>query len=283
MKKDTLNSLNFNNPSKVKEFAEKCNRIALELGTVNIMEVCGTHTHAIARFGIKGLLAENTRLISGPGCPVCVTPNESIDKMIALAKQPNVKISSFGDMLRVPGSTTSLEKISVETANVKVVYSPLDAIRFAQENPGFQVVFLAVGFETTAPATALAIKRAKSLGLKNFSVFCAHKSMPRALESLANNQNVKLDALLLPGHVSTIIGLEPYRFLAERYSIVGAVSGFEACDILNAVYELLLLLKAQKHGDDAKIVNAYLRGVRDEGNFVARQQIADVFDVCDSE
>lgn len=213
--------------------------------TIKLMEVCGSHTMAIAKFGIKQMLPENVELISGPGCPVCVTPNLMIDKMIALSKLPDITIATFGDMMRVPGSTSSLLDEKANGANIQVVYSPLDALKLAQKSES-DVVFLGVGFETTAPTVAATIVRAKNLGLKNFSVLCAHKNMPGALELIAGDKNVQVDGLILPGHVSTITGLAPYQFLAEKYKIPGVVAGFEAQDIMLAIKCWLIKLKTIK-------------------------------------
>ena len=230
-----------------------------------IMEVCGTHTHAIAKAGIKQLLPDNVRLISGPGCPVCVTPNAAIDEMIALTE--HAIVCTFGDMVRVPGSRTSLEACN----NVKVVYSPMDAVEIARANPDKQVVFLGVGFETTAPTTAVAIMNAPH----NFSVYCAHKNMPHALETIVNDDEVKVDGLLLPGHVSTIIGTSPYEFLARDYGVSGVVSGFKPEDIMLAI-DMLLKCKSE-------IKIAYTSGVKPEGNPTAVNLINQVFNTCDSE
>lgn len=226
------------------------------------MEVCGTHTHAIAENGLKQLLPENVKLISGPGCPVCVTPNSAIDKMIALTEQAIV--CTFGDMMRVPGSSKSLQQCN----NVKIVYSPMDAVEIAKSNPDREVVFLGVGFETTVPTTAVAIKNAPD----NFSVFCAHKNMPPALKMIAEDSLV--DGLILPGHVSTIIGLEPYKFLLD-YGISGVVAGFDAKDIILAIDMLI--------NKPLGIYNAYPRGVKDKGNVVAQELIDSYFVTCDSE
>lgn len=245
--------------------------------TIKLMEVCGTHTMAIAKFGIRQLLPENVELLSGPGCPVCVTANETIDKMIALSKIPNVVIATFGDMMRVPGSSSSLQNEKAKGANIEVVYSPLDALEIAKKTKR-EVVFLGVGFETTAPTTAATIVRASEMGLNNFSVFCAHKNMPGALELIASDKNVKVDGLILPGHVSTITGLKPYQFLAKKYNLPGVVSGFEEADIMLAIK----MLKNQIESGQAKIENAYPRGVKDEGNPTALKLIEEVFDTTTS-
>lgn len=200
-----------------------------------LMEVCGTHTVAIARNGLRTMMPEGVRLASGPGCPVCVTSNKDIDTVIALSRVPGVTIATFGDMTRVPGSTSSLLKEQAEGRSVSIVYSPLDALKLAQENPDQQIVFVGVGFETTTPLVAMAIKRAKALGLKNFSVFVAHKNMPGALETIVSDPSLQIDALILPGHVSTIIGMKPYEFLAKKYGIPGVITGFEAVDVLQGI------------------------------------------------
>ncbi len=243
---------------------------------VTLMEVCGTHTVSIARNGIRSLMPDNVVLASGPGCPVCVTSNHDIDKVIALAKLPNVIITTFGDMTRVPGSTSSLLKEQAAGADVRIVYSPLDALRTAQENPGREVIFVGVGFETTTPLVAMAIKRAQEAGLGNFSVFAAHKNMPGALEVIVNDPQLTVDALILPGHVSTIIGAEPYRFLAERYGIPGVITGFEPNDILQGI----AMIMRQLHKGRADIEIAYARGVMPKGNPVALAAINDVFRTC---
>ena len=246
---------------------------------INLMEVCGTHTVSIARAGIKSILPENVHLTSGPGCPVCVTANADIDKVIALAKLPNVIITTFGDMTRVPGSSSSLLAQQAKGADVRIVYSPLDALQIAEENASKEVVFVGVGFETTTPLIAATIKRAEQKRLKNFSVIVAHKNMPGALESIVNDEKVQVDGLILPGHVSVVIGLEPYKFLAEKYHIPGVVTGFEPVDILRGVE----MLVAQIAKGEAKIENAYSRAVEENGNVAAMAAIDEVFETCDAE
>ena len=245
-------------------------------GGATLMEVCGTHTVAIARNGIRNLMPEGTRLASGPGCPVCVTSNKDIDTVIALARVPGVTIATFGDMTRVPGSTSSLLAEQAAGRSVQIVYSPLDALTLAQQNPDREIVFVGVGFETTTPLVAMAIKRAAAAGLKNFSVFGAHKNMPGALEAIINDPQLKVDALILPGHVSTIIGAEPYRFLAEKYGIPGVITGFEPVDVLQGI----AMIMRQLHEGRADIEIAYARGVMPEGNPVALAAIDEVFETC---
>lgn len=253
---------------------ETIHRLAPEHAT--LMEVCGTHTVAIARNGIRDLMPEGLRLASGPGCPVCVTCNRDIDTVIALARIPNVTITTFGDMTRVPGSTSSLLAEQAAGRSVEIVYSPLDALAFAKAHPEREVVFVGVGFETTTPLVAMAIKRAKAMGLSNFTVFAAHKNMPGALELLVGDPTLELDALILPGHVSTIIGAEPYRFLAEKYGIPGVITGFEPVDMLQGI----AMLVRQLHEGRAEIEIAYARGVMPEGNPVALAAIDEVFETC---
>lgn len=264
----------FKDPALARGLIESIQALAPESAT--LMEVCGTHTVAIARNGIRGLMPEGTRLASGPGCPVCVTSNHDIDKVIALARVPEVTIATFGDMTRVPGSTSSLLAEQAAGRSVEIVYSPLDALRLAQENPDRQIVFVGVGFETTTPLVAMAIKRARAMGLTNFTVYGAHKNMPGALEVIINDPALKLDALILPGHVSTIIGAEPYRFLAEKYGIPGVITGFEPVDVLQGI----AMIMRQLHEGRAEIEIAYARGVMPEGNPVALAAIDEVFETC---
>lgn len=264
----------FKDPTLARGLIESIQALAPESAT--LMEVCGTHTVAIARNGIRGLMPEGVRLASGPGCPVCVTSNHDIDKVIALARVPEVTIATFGDMTRVPGSTSSLLAEQAAGRSVEIVYSPLDALRLAQENPTRQIVFVGVGFETTTPLVAMAIKRARAMGLTNFTVYGAHKNMPGALEVIINDPALKLDALILPGHVSTIIGAEPYRFLAEKYGIPGVITGFEPVDVLQGI----AMIMRQLHEGRAEIEIAYARGVMPEGNPVALAAIDEVFETC---
>lgn len=240
------------------------------------MEVCGTHTMAVFKFGLRGILPRNIKLISGPGCPVCVTPNEYLDHAIAIAKLPDVIITTFGDMMRVPGSRSSLEKEKADGKSVKMVYSTLDALDIAKRNPGKEVVFLGVGFETTAPTVAASIISAKREGVKNYSVLCAHKTMPEALEALMKDGDINIDGFLLPGHVSAIIGVRPYKFLAEKYNTGCVVAGFESVDILQAI----LMLVDQKKPE---VEIQYKRIIETGGNPLARKMMELVFEKCQSE
>jgi len=265
----------FKDPSLARDLMRAIDKYTPE-GGATLMEVCGTHTVSIARAGIRDLMPEGTRLASGPGCPVCVTSNRDIDTVIALARVPEVTIATFGDMTRVPGSSSSLLAEQAAGRSVQIVYSPLDALSLAQANPDRQIVFVGVGFETTTPLVARAIKRAAELKLPNFSVFAAHKNMPGALDVIVSDPQLKLDALILPGHVSTIIGIEPYRFLAEKYGIPGVITGFEPVDVLQGI----AMIMRQLHEGRADIEIAYARGVMPEGNPHAVAAINEVFETC---
>ena len=248
---------------------------ALPLGNVNIMEVCGTHTMAIAKAGIKSVLPENVKLLSGPGCPVCVTPGEVIDKILELAMGKNVVIATYGDMVRVPGSTPgdSLQRRRALGAKIQIVYSPVDAVEYAENNPDKQVIFLGVGFETTAPGTAAAVLTAKERGVKNFSVYSMLKTVEPALRALTSMDSFNVQGFLCPGHVGSIIGEEGFRFLTEELKIPAVISGFEPEDILFAAY---LLLKQIAEGKP-RVQNEYERAVSKEGNVLAQKMINECF------
>ena len=241
------------------------------------MEVCGTHTMVAFRTGLVQLLPPNVKLISGPGCPVCVTDTSYIDAAIDLCRRPNVIIATFGDLLRVPGSESSLERERASGAQVRVVYSPMDAVNFAQEAPGKHVVFLGVGFETTAPTVAWSIRKADREGIKNFSVLCAHKTMPHAMAALLKDKKVGIDGFICPGHVSVITGAAMYRFLCAQYDIPCVVTGFEAWDMLKAVAMLL----QQRIDGRATVEVEYSRSVTERGNTAAQELIHEVFEPCD--
>lgn len=245
---------------------------------INLMEVCGTHTVSIGRYGFRSIMPAGVRLLSGPGCPVCVTPNRDIDHAIALSRLDGVAIATFGDMMRVPGSTTSLARQKAAGRDVRIVYSPLDAVELAQANPQLQVVFMGVGFETTTPAIAATILDAHGRGLKNFSVFCAHKTTPPALRAIAGDPQTRIDGFILPGHVSTITGVEPYRFLVDEFSTPGVITGFEPVDVLEGI---AMLVRMVVEGAPS-IQNAYRRGVGQNGNAVARQLVEQVFEPVDA-
>jgi len=250
----------------------------LAKGPATIMEVCGTHTMAAARFGLKSLLPPQVSLVSGPGCPVCVTAQEDLDGFLALGKEPGIILSSFGDMLRVPGTATSLEKQRAAGAAVKVVYSPLDAVDLARQETGNNVVFFGVGFETTMPATAMAIQLAAAEKLPNFSVFCVHKTMPGALRALLSAGEVKVSGLLCPGHVTTIIGASAYDFIPRDFGIPCAVTGFEPLDLLLGVEAILSQIS---HGQ-ARVDNVYTRAVQVQPNPRAQALLDEVFMPADA-
>ena len=249
---------------------------ALPAGDVRLMEVCGTHTMSIARNGIKSMLPPGVTLLSGPGCPVCVTPPEVIDAALELAMRRDVIIASYGDMLRVPGSRPgdSLQLRRAKGADVRIVYSPVDAVDIAAEDPTREVVFLGVGFETTAPGTAAAVLTAKERGLKNFSLFSMLKTCEPALRTLVNSEDFNVQGFLCPGHVATIIGSEGFRFLPEELGIPAVVSGFEGEDILLSVY---LLLKQIADGKP-ELKNEYTRAVAPEGNALAQRMMSTCFE-----
>ncbi|OQX52351.1 MAG: hydrogenase formation protein HypD [Candidatus Cloacimonas sp. 4484_209] len=246
---------------------------------MTLMEVCGTHTMAIARYGLKNLLPENIRLLSGPGCPVCVTPNPDIDKAIGFCRLKNIIITTFGDMMRVPGSSSSLQREKADGADVRIVYSPNDAIKIAIANPEKRVIFLGVGFETTAPTVAASIKDAREEGLKNYFVISMHKVMPPALKALVEGEEVKVDGFLLPGHVTTITGTEVYNFIPRDYGIACVVAGFEPVDILQAALMLVRQIKNKK----PLVENQYTRTVTKEGNPYAKKLLNDIFKQTDAE
>ena len=246
---------------------------------LRFMEVCGTHTMAIARHGIKGLLPDNIKLISGPGCPVCVTPQTDIDAFISLGRIPNTILATFGDMIRVPGTESSLEKERAAGADVRVVYSPLDAVAIAVENPEKRVIFFGVGFETTAPAVALSVLEAQKAGLTSFQVLCAHKLIPPAMAVIARDPDVRIDGFLCPGHVSSIIGSAAYEPIATDPAIPCVISGFEPLDILQSI----MMLVRQAAQGRSEVETQYSRAVSDEGNPAAKSCVAAVFEVADAE
>lgn len=240
-----------------------------------IMEVCGGQTHAIVKFGIDELLPKQITLIHGPGCPVCVTPLEIIDKALEIAAKPNVIFTSFGDMLRVPGSATDLLSVKAQGGDVRIVYSPLDAVKLAEQNPARQVVFFGVGFETTAPATAMAVFLASQKGLKNFSMLLSHVLVPPAIEALMSSPNCQVQAFLAAGHVCTVMGYDEYPPLAAKYRVPIVVTGFEPMDIFQGI----LMCVQQLESGRAEVENQYVRSVRREGNQPAQELIRKVFKI----
>ncbi|HEX3011713.1 MAG TPA: hydrogenase formation protein HypD [Syntrophomonadaceae bacterium] len=245
---------------------------------VSLMEVCGTHTMAIAKSGIRNLLPPGFNLLSGPGCPVCVTSQGDIDAVIELVRQPQITLVTFGDMLRVPGTNSSLQEERSCGSDIRIAYSPLDALEIARKNPGREVVFLGIGFETTAPAVGITVEQAFSENLTNFSVFSLHKVVPPALEAIFSDPDIKVDGLICPGHVSAVIGIEPYSILAEKYHKPCVITGFETIDIL----EGLVMLLRQLHTGRSAAEIQYRRVVRKEGNKAAQDTLKRVFYPADA-
>jgi hydrogenase expression/formation protein HypD len=242
------------------------------------MEVCGTHTMSAFRFGVRGMLPPNVRLLSGPGCPVCVTPNDYLDRALALGRNKDVVLATFGDMMRVPGSRSSLEKERAGGADVRVVYSPLDALEMARREPSRRVLFLGVGFETTAPLVAASILEARESGAKNFVVLSGHKLVPPALEALLAVKDLKINGFLCPGHVSGIIGADAYLPVARDHKVPCVVAGFEPLDMIQG----LLMLLRQVRAKVAEVQNQYARVVTSGGNRKAQEALARVFEPADT-
>ena len=245
---------------------------------VRLMEFCGGHTVSIAKNGIRQLLPRNIEMLSGPGCPVCVTANADLDKAIALAAMPEVIVATFGDMIKVPASRSSLQRARAEGADVRVVYSTQDALDIARANPSKSVVFIGIGFETTAPTVAASVLQAEQQGMDNYYVLSQHKLCPPVMRALLDSGEVKLDGIVGPGHVSAVIGSHPYEFIPRDYGIACVVSGFEPLDILQCV----AMLVAQIESGKPAVEIAYRRGVKPEGNVVALELMAKVFETCDA-
>jgi hydrogenase expression/formation protein HypD len=241
----------------------------------SIMEVCGGQTHAIVRFGLDGLLPKSLTLIHGPGCPVCVTPVAMIDEALAIAARPEVSFCSFGDMLRVPGSERDLFAVRADGGDVRIVYSPLDALELARLHPDREVVFFAVGFETTAPANALAVHRARVEGIDNFSMLVSHVLVPPAMETILSSPRCRVQGFLAAGHVCTVMGLTEYEPIARKYGVPIVVTGFEPIDILQGVLRCVIQLEEGR----AEVENQYARSVRREGNVAAQELVEHVFEV----
>src|SRR5499427_6762504 len=239
------------------------------------MEVCGGHTHTIYKHGLEDYLPEAITLVHGPGCPVCVIPMGRVDDAIHLASQPDVIMTSFGDMMRVPGSQGSFFDANAEGTSIRMVYSPLDSLKIARQNPDKRVVFMAIGFETTAPSTAMTMIRAAAEGLENFSVFCNHVTIVPAIKAILDSPDLRLDGFLGPGHVSTVIGCRPYEFIAQQYGKPVVVAGFEPLDILQSVH---MLLKQLAEGR-CEVENQYARVVASGGNSAALAAVNEVFEL----
>jgi hydrogenase expression/formation protein HypD len=242
-----------------------------------LMEICGGQTHTLMRFGLDDLLPARIEMVHGPGCPVCVTPLEIIDKAIAIAAQPGVTLISYGDMLRVPGSRTDLFHVKAKGGDVRIVYSPTEALKFARANPDRKVVFFAVGFETTAPANAMAVWQAKREGLKNLSMLASHVLVPPAIRALLSAPHNRVQGFIGPGHVCTVMGYRQYEELIREFHVPIVVGGFEPVDLLEAI----LMLVTQLEQGRAEVENQYVRSVTYEGNLPAQKILGEVFEVCD--
>jgi len=272
----------FRDGTLAKKLAADIAREADPARRYSFMEFCGGHTHAISRYGVEDLLPENVRMIHGPGCPVCVLPVGRIQAAIWLARQPGVVLCTYGDMLRVPAEKgLSLLKAKAEGADVRMVYSSADALKIAKDNPGKEVVFFAIGFETTTPPTAVVLQQAKALGLTNFSVFCNHVLTPAAIQNILESPEVRklgtlpLDGFIGPAHVSTIIGSRPYEYFAEEYQKPVVIAGFEPLDVMQAIR----MLVRQVNGGRAEVENEFTRAVTRDGNLKAQALVADVFEL----
>lgn len=265
----------YRNPELVEELLKEIHRITTKPWT--LMEICGGQTHSLVKNGILEMLPAQITMVHGPGCPVCVTSVSIIDEAIFLAEQPNVILCSFGDMLRVPGSKKNLLEVKANGADVRILYSPLEAVQIAKQNPGKQVVFFAVGFETTAPANALSVVHAHQLGLKNNSILASHVLVPPAMEAILSDEENKIDAFLAAGHVCVIMGVDEYYPIAEKYKCPIVVTGFEPVDLLQGI----LMAVQQLENGEYKVENQYARAVQREGNLKAKETIKEVFTVRD--
>ncbi|MDX2302460.1 MAG: hydrogenase formation protein HypD [Microscillaceae bacterium] len=267
----------YRNPELVENYLREIQKITTQ--TWNIMEVCGGQTHSLVKNGLLNLLPEQIRMIHGPGCPVCVTPLHLIDKAVYLAESKGVILCSFGDMLRVPGSQKSLLEAKATGADVRILYSPLEAVKLAKENPDQEVVFFAVGFETTAPANALSVLHAQREGLKNYSILTSHVLVPPAMEAVIQDEEAAIQGFLAAGHVCTIMGVAEYEPIVSRYKIPMVVTGFEPVDLLQGIYMTVRQLEEGR----SELENQYSRVVKPEGNPEAQKIIGQVFQVCDRE
>lgn len=265
----------FRDPQLIRQTAEEIRRLSDPGRHYRLMEVCGGHTHAIYRFGLKDVLPDNIELIHGPGCPVCVLPMGRIDDGLAIASRGDVIFAAFGDMMRVPGTMGSPLEHKARGVDVRIVYSPLDALKLAQATPDKHVLFFAIGFETTAPSTALTMMRAKAQGTTNFSVFCNHVTIVPAIRAILDSPDMRLDGFIGPGHVSTVIGCRPYEWIAHKEGKPIVVSGFEPLDILQSIVMLLRQLRER----EARVENQYARVVPWEGNRAALNAMAEVFEL----
>jgi hydrogenase expression/formation protein HypD len=265
----------YRDPEMVQEYLKEIHRITTRPWT--LMEICGGQTHGLVKNGILEMLPDNITMVHGPGCPVCVTSVSVIDEAVYLAQQPGVILCSFGDMLRVPGSNKNLLEVKAEGADVRILYSPLEAVVIAKENPAKEVVFFAVGFETTAPANALSVVHAYKMGVTNYSILASHVLVPPAMEAILSDEENKIDAFLAAGHVCTIMGMEEYYPVAEKYKTPIVITGFEPVDLLQGI----LMTVQQLEKGEYKVENQYARYVHREGNKMAQQTIHEVFVVSD--
>ncbi len=263
----------FRDPALITTVAHEIARTVDPARHYRIMEVCGGHTHAIYRHGLRDVLPDNVELVHGPGCPVCVLPTGRVDDGLAIAVQPDTILTCFGDMMRVPGTKGTPLELKARGADIRMVYSPLDALKLAQDNPSKHVCFFAIGFETTAPSTALTVLRARELGVKNFSVFVNHVTIVPAIRAILDSPDMRLDGFVGPGHVATITGCRPYEFIAQHYGKPVAVAGFEPLDLLEGILMVLRQIRA----GEAKVENQYKRIVPWEGNPAALRALAAVF------
>jgi hydrogenase expression/formation protein HypD len=265
----------FRDPELIRKVAREIARTVEPEYHYRIMEVCGGHTHSIYRHGLRDVLPKNIQLVHGPGCPVCVLPMGRVDDGLSVAERPNTVLTAFGDMMRVPGTKGTPLEYKARGCDIRMVYSPLDALRIAQKEPGKHVCFFAIGFETTAPSTALTILRAKALGIENFSVFCNHVTILPAIRAILDSPDMRIDGFIGPGHVSTITGCRPYEFIAQHYRRPVVISGFEPLDLLEGILMVLRQLRA----GEAKVENQYRRIVPWNGNGAAMRAMADVFEL----
>jgi hydrogenase expression/formation protein HypD len=265
----------YRDPELVHEYLKQLHKVTTKEWT--IMEICGGQTHSLVKNGILDMLPKQITMVHGPGCPVCVTPIGIIDEAILLSQKPSVILCSYGDMLRVPGTSKSLLESKAEGADVRILYSPLEAVKIAMDNPGKEIVFFAVGFETTAPANALSVVHADKLGVKNFTILASHVLVPPAMEAILGDDNNKIDAFLAAGHVCTIMGVEEYFPIAEKYQTPIVVTGFEPVDLLQGI----LMAVEQLEKGEYKVENQYARSVQREGNLLAQETIHEVFKVSD--
>ncbi len=270
----------FRDAEKAKVLVHEIDKLVSEIDVtkerpISIMEVCGGHTHSIFRYGLEGMLPKEIELVHGPGCPVCVLPMGRVDDCVSIAERPEVIFTTFGDAMRVPGSKKSLMQAKADGADVRMVYSPMDALALAKKNPDREVVFFAIGFETTIPSTALTILQAKAEGVENFSVFCNHITIVPTIKAILDSPDLQLDGFLGPGHVSMVIGTAPYEFISRHYKRPMVVAGFEPLDVLQSIW---MVLKQIKEGR-AEIENQYARIVPDAGNRAALTALSEVYEL----